>query len=65
MNEMYNVSVSPHLRSKTGTNSIMRDVAIALLPACLFDIYNFLIHDELMLHLVTIEAFLNQLIHES
>ena len=41
MNEMYNVSVSPHLRSETGTNSIMRDVAIALLPACLFGIYNF------------------------
>ena len=37
---MYSVSVSPHLRSETGTSSIMRDVAIALMPACLFGIYN-------------------------
>lgn len=40
MNTMYSVSVSPHLRSETGTSSIMRDVAIALMPACLFGIYN-------------------------
>ena len=37
---MYSVSVSPHLRSETGTSSIMRDVAIALMPVCLFGIYN-------------------------
>ena len=37
---MLNVSVSPHLRSETGTPSIMRDVAFALLPACIFGVYN-------------------------
>lgn len=40
MNSMLNVSVSPHLRSETGTSSIMRDVAIALLPVCFFGVYN-------------------------
>lgn len=40
MNAMYNVSVSPHLRAETDASSIMRDVAIALMPACLFGIYN-------------------------
>ena len=39
MNKMLNVSVSPHLRSETGTDSIMRDVAIALMPPCLFGVY--------------------------
>ena len=41
MNNLYNVSTSPHARSLTTTNSIMRDVAIALIPASLFGIYNF------------------------
>lgn len=38
---MFNVSVSPHVRSNTTTATIMRDVAIALAPATLFGIYNF------------------------
>lgn len=38
---MFNVSVSPHIRSNTTTATIMRDVAIALVPASLFGIYNF------------------------
>ncbi len=38
---MFNVSVSPHVRSNTTTATIMRDVAIALVPASLFGIYNF------------------------
>lgn len=41
MNELYNVSASPHVRSKTTTKSIMRDVAVALIPACLAGIINF------------------------
>ncbi len=36
---MLNVSVSPHLRAETGTDSIMRDVAIALVPSCLVGVY--------------------------
>ncbi|MBP5332296.1 MAG: RnfABCDGE type electron transport complex subunit D [Lachnospiraceae bacterium] len=41
MKEMYNVSASPHVRSGVTTAGIMRDVAIALAPACLFGIYWF------------------------
>ena len=37
---MYNVSSSPHVKSKMTTQSIMRDVVIALLPATIFGIYN-------------------------
>ena len=38
---MYNVSSSPHVRSKDTTAKIMLYVLIALLPASLFGIYNF------------------------
>ena len=38
---MLNVSVSPHLRAETDTPALMRDVAIALLPACIFGVYNY------------------------
>jgi len=38
---MYNVSVSPHVRDKSSTKSIMRDVAIALVPTLGFGIYQF------------------------
>lgn len=41
MNKLYNVSASPHTRSFTSTTTIMQDVAIALVPASLFGIYNF------------------------
>lgn len=38
---MYNVSVAPHLRAENSTKSIMRDVAIALMPILLVGIYHF------------------------
>ena len=41
MKEMYNVSASPHVRSGATTARIMTDVAIALIPASLFGIYQF------------------------
>ena len=41
MSELFNVSSNPHLRSKVTTQAIMRDVLIALAPACIFGIYNF------------------------
>ena len=41
MSDLMKVSSNPHVRSKTGTNSIMLAVVIALLPACGFGIYNF------------------------
>ena len=41
MKELYNVSASPHVRSGVTTRSIMRDVAIALIPASAFGVYQF------------------------
>ena len=64
MNEMYNVSVSPHLRSETGTNSIMRDVAIALLPACLFGIYNFGYRALLVILVSVLAAIVTEFVYE-
>ena len=41
MSEVFNVSTNPHVRSKVTTQSIMRDVLIALAPACICGVYNF------------------------
>lgn len=41
MSDLYNVSAAPHIRSPIKTNSIMRDVILALIPAGLFGIFNF------------------------
>ncbi|MBQ5840577.1 MAG: RnfABCDGE type electron transport complex subunit D [Clostridia bacterium] len=38
---MVNVSVSPHIRSRLSTSTVMGDVAIALLPALLFGVFVF------------------------
>lgn len=41
MDQMLHVSSNPHIRDKMTTARIMQTVAIALLPASLFGIYNF------------------------
>ena len=41
MDKLLNVSSSPHVRDKSFTNSIMRDVVIALIPTTLVGIGNF------------------------
>ncbi len=38
---MYTISTSPHIRSRTSTDRIMKDVIIALLPATIVGIYFF------------------------
>ncbi len=38
--KMYNVSSSPHVKAKSTTQTIMRDVIIAMLPAAAYGIYN-------------------------
>jgi len=55
VNELLNVSSSPHVRSKDTTQKIMLYVIIALLPATCFGIYNFGI-SALVLVLVTIAS---------
>lgn len=41
MSDLLNVSANPHVRSQDSTQTIMRDVLIALTPASIFGIYNF------------------------
>lgn len=41
MDKLLNVSSSPHVRDKSSTKSIMRDVVIALVPATLVGVANF------------------------
>ena len=38
---MYNVSISPHVRDKSSTKKVMRDVAIALIPTLGWGVYHF------------------------
>ena len=44
MNKLLNVSSSPHVRCSVDTQSLMLDVAIAMLPAAAFGVYNFGFH---------------------
>jgi electron transport complex protein RnfD len=52
---MFNVSISPHIRDKHSTKSIMRDVAIALIPTLGYGVYQFGLN-ALMLILVSIAS---------
>ena len=64
MNELLNVSASPHVRNKLNTSMIMFMVIVALLPATGFGIYNFGLH-ALMLIVVTIAStVLTEFIYE-
>jgi len=55
LSDLFHVSAAPHTRSPITTKNIMQDVAIALIPAGLFGIYNFGIN-ALMVMVVTILA---------
>ncbi len=55
MAKLLNVSSSPHVRSKETTQSIMLDVAIAMIPAAAFGVYQFGFNALLVL-LVTVAA---------
>lgn len=64
MSENYNISSSPHIRSKVTTSNIMLQVLIALLPATIFGIYNFGL-SALMVVVVTVAAaVLTEFIYE-
>lgn len=61
---MYNVSVSPHLRSQSTTSSIMRDVAIALLPVIAFGVYHFGLPALIVTLLCVISCVLSEVVFE-
>lgn len=64
MSELLNVSASPHVCSKDSTKTIMRDVAIALVPAAGFGVYNFGMKALLILVLSIVSCMLTEYIYE-
>ncbi|HAU85164.1 MAG TPA: Na+-transporting NADH:ubiquinone oxidoreductase subunit D [Lachnospiraceae bacterium] len=64
MSELLNVSASPHVRSKDSTKTIMRDVAIALVPAAGFGVYNFGVKALLILLASIASCMLTEYIYE-
>ena len=61
---MYNVSVSPHVRSQNTTKSVMRDVAIALLPVLAFGVYHFGLRALMVIAICIVTCVLSELIFE-
>ncbi len=64
MNEKYQVSVSPHVRDSITTQKIMLMVIIALLPACIFGVFNFGIHALLILIITPCAAVVSEYCYE-
>ena len=64
MSNLYNVSASPHVRSNTSTKTIMRDVVIALLPACLAGIWVFKAEALLVLLTTAVTCLLTEFLYE-
>lgn len=61
---MYNVSVSPHLRSQNTIQTVMRDVAIALLPIIAFGVYHFGLPALIVTALCVITCVLSELLFD-
>lgn len=64
MNENFNISSSPHIRSKVTTGNIMLLVAIALLPATAFGIYNFGMPAFIVVFTTTFSAVLTEYVYQ-
>ena len=64
MNDLLNVSSSPHVRGKATTSSIMRDVLIALLPATAFSVYRFGLYPLAIVLVSMLAAVLTEYLYE-
>lgn len=65
MSKLLNVSSSPHVRTQTTTTGIMYDVAIAMIPAAAYGVYQFGIK-ALLIILVTVAAcMLSEYVYQS
>ena len=63
MGKLFNVSASPHVRSGATTSTIMRDVAIALMPACAMGVYQFGIRALLILMVSTLTCAVTEYVY--
>jgi len=57
---LYNVSVSPHIKSKETVSTVMRDVLIALVPATVAGIYFFGKEAALVMITAIVSAMLSE-----
>lgn len=64
MSDMYQVSASPHIRSKVRTDKIMLLVVIALLPASLFGVYQFGLRALLVILISVAAAVATEFVYE-
>ena len=64
MSENYNISASPHIRSRVTTGNIMLYVIIALLPATIYGIYTFGISALSVVVITTASAVLTEYIYQ-
>lgn len=64
MSENYNISASPHIRSKVTTSNIMLYVIIALLPTTIFGIYTFGFSALLVVLITTASAVLTEYVYQ-
>ena len=64
MSENFNISSSPHIRSKITTSSIMLWVVIALLPATAFGIFNFGLPALMVVAVTVVSSVLTEYIYQ-
>lgn len=64
MSENFNISSSPHIRSKVTTSNIMLMVIIALLPATFFGVYNFGVSALIVVIVTTVSAVLTEFLYQ-
>ena len=64
MGENYNISASPHIRSKVTTSNIMLMVIMALLPATVFGIFNFGLSALVVVAVTTASAVLTEYVYQ-
>ena len=65
MGKLFNVSSSPHVRSSHSTQAIMLDVAIAMLPASIYGVWQFGIHALLVLIATVVSCVLSEYVFET
>lgn len=64
MSKLFNVSSSPHVRNNDTTQRIMRDVAIAMLPATAYGVYQFGLYSILIVILTVVSCVVSEYVWE-
>lgn len=64
MNQLLHVSLSPHIRDKSTTSSIMKDVLIALMPATIYGICNFKLNAAIIIIVTVVSCVASEFLFE-